>query len=242
MSESSVERAIAIFEVFERERRPLALKDLAEACRMPASTAHALVQVLLRKAWLYHPGRGKDLYPTRRLHDLGATILAHDPVLARLAPVMEDLRDATGETVILGKRAGTAVSYLAVIESRQVVRYSAQAGDVKPLHSSSIGKALLSVLRPEEARRLLDEAGMPRVTAATVTEAGALLDELGAGGDGCVATRGENVPDVTAFAVPVALNADWFGLAVAGPSHRMEVAEATVRDALLAARDGLQEG
>ncbi|MDE2404367.1 MAG: IclR family transcriptional regulator [Sphingomonadales bacterium] len=240
MSESSVERAIAIFEAFERERRPLALKELADFCRMPASTAHALVQTLLRKGWLYQPGRNKDLYPTRRLHDLGSTLLAHDPVLARIEPAMEHLRETTGETVIFGKRIGTQVGYLAVLESERVVRYSARVGDMKPLHSSSIGKALLSVLAAGQARALLAEAGMPSVTPATRTSADALLAEFDAGrGDGCFATHGENVPDVTAFATPILLNADWYALAVAGPSHRMAAREHDIRAALTATREAL---
>ena len=240
MSDTSVDRALAIFETFARERRPLSLKDLSDACRMPASTCHALVQTLLRRAWLAHTGRGKDLYPTRRLHDLGAVILAHDPVLARLEPALAGLRDTTRETVILGKRERDRVLYLAVLEGPQVVRYSAQAGETKPLHSSAIGKALLSVLRPAEARALLASAGMAAVTGNTQTDPDALLADLATSRDaGCFVTHGENVPDVTAFALPLAVASQVHGLAVAGPSHRMDANEPAIRAALAATRDAL---
>ena len=242
MSETSVDRALAIFETFARERRPLSLKDLSDACHMPASTCHALVQTLLRRAWLAHTGRGKDLYPTRRLHDLGAVILAHDPVLSRLEPAMAALRDATRETVILGQRERDRVLYLAVLEGPQVVRYSARAGETKPLHSSAIGKALLSVLNPSEARALLASAGMAAVTGSTLTDPDRLLADLAAGREaGCFTTRGENVPDVTAFALPLAVNNQVYGLAVAGPGHRMDANGAAVRAALAATCEALLE-
>jgi DNA-binding IclR family transcriptional regulator len=240
MPDTSVERAFAILETFERERRPLSMKELADYCRIPASTCHTLVHTLLKHAYLYQTGRRKDLYPTRRLYDIGATILAHDAVLQRLEPVMQELRDATRETVILGRRQKDRIVYLAVLEGPEVIRYSARAGDTKPLHSTCIGKALLSALPEQEARSLLTVQPLPRITASTLVEVEALVVDIAAGRSrGCFITRGENVPDVTALAVPIAVNNEIYGLAVAGPSHRMDGREMGIETALAAARDAL---
>lgn len=223
MAESSVERAFAILETFERERRPLSLKELAEYCRMPASTCHSLVHTLLKRAYLYQAGRRKDLYPTRRLYDMGATILEHDPVLQRLLPAMEELRDNTRETVILGKQHKDKVVYLEVLESPEVIRYSARPGDRKPLHSTSIGKTILAELEPDEAREWLLDNPPSQVTANTITEIDDLVGNLEEGRRlGFHTTRGENVADVTALAVPIRVNNELFGIAVAGPSHRID--------------------
>lgn len=219
---SSVERAFAILETFERERRPLSLKEIAEVCRIPASTCHSLVHTLLKRAYLYQSGRRKDFYPTRRIYDLGAAILANDPVLQRLLPAMQDLREATREAVILGKRQGDRVVYLEVLESPEVIRYSAQPGDAKPFHSTCIGKALLSVLSAADVAEFLARNPPARVTENTITTLEGLLADLNAGrAAGCFVTQGENVPDVTAVAVPLWLNNEHYGLAIAGPAHRM---------------------
>lgn len=242
MSDTSVERAFAILETFEREKRPLSMKELANSCRIPASTCHALVHTLLKRAYLFQTGQRKDLYPTRRLYDLGATILAHDPILQRLEPALTALRDTTRETVILGKRQKDAIVYLDVFESPEVIRYSARAGDTKPLHSTSIGKALLSALKPQDLRALLADRVTTRITDATITDLEALIANIAEGREqGCFVTRGENVPDVTAFALPVAINNELFGLAVAGPSHRMDARTDAVRTALMGTRDSLLE-
>lgn len=243
MSDTSVERAFAILETFERERRPLSMKDLAEACGMPASTCHALVHTLIRRAYLYQPGQRKDLYPTRRVYDLGATILAHDPVLQRLHPAMEALRAATRETVILGRRQRREIVYLEVLEGPEVIRYSARPGDTKPLHSTCIGKALLSTLEPVALHALLADQPLPRITDATITGVEDLVADLEQGRRrGYFVTRGENVPDVSAYAVPTPINNELFGLAVAGPSHRMAPREAEICAALIATRDSLVPG
>ena len=91
-------------------------------------------------------------------------------------------------------------------------------------------------------RRLLVVAAvaLPCITSTTMTAVDALVTDIAEGrAKGCFVTRGENVPDVTAMAVPVAVNHELYGLAVAGPSHRMIEREAEIRAALAATRDGL---
>lgn len=239
---TSPERLLAIFEMFERERRPLSLKELAELCRIPQSTCHTLVHMLLKRAYLYQAGQRKDLYPSRRLYDIGAALLAGDQILQRLLPVMEHLRDVTRETVILGKRQKDRIVYLEVLEGPEVIRYSARAGDTKPLHSTCIGKTILAGLSEAEVRGLLAENPPVRVTPSTITDLDRLMADLDQGRRrGFFTTHGENVADVTALAVPISVNNELFGLAVAGPSHRVDARFDRVAGALKEAQQCLAE-
>lgn len=239
-SDKSSERVFAILEMFERERRPLSLKELSEYCRIPTSTCHALVHVLLNRSYLYQTGHRKSLYPTRKLYDLGATILAHDPLLQRLLPFLEELRDTTRETVILGKRQKDSIIYLEVQESPQTIRYSASVGDTKPLHSTCIGKTILSSWSPAEIREWLEQHPPEKVTDHTITSYADLMEDLEEGKRlGYFTTRGENVPDVTALAVPLSVNQEQLGLAIAGPTHRL--VDATFDKAVKALRDTLEQ-
>jgi len=220
---TSAERVFAILEMFARERRPLSLKALSEYCHIPNSTCHALVQTLIKRGYLYQLGPRKDLYPTRKLYDIGGVIVAHDMVLQRLKPIMEDLRDETQETVILGKRQRDDIVYLEVLESPQTIRYSASVGASKPLHSTCIGKTILADLKPEVIHQWWESHNPQQITKDTVANYARLMDSLEAGAKaGYFTTHGENVPDVTAIAIAVDINNERFGLAIAGPTHRME--------------------
>jgi DNA-binding IclR family transcriptional regulator len=227
MSESkdnkSAERTLAILEAFEERKRSLTLRELAECCDIPVSTCHALVHTLLNRSYLYQTSRRKDLYPTRRILDLAATIVAHDPYLERLAPILQQLRMDTQETVILGKRQKDEIVYLEVLESPQTIRYSARAGALKALHSTCIGKVMLGAMKPAELAAWLRNHSLHKVTGSTIVTQSRLIEDLKAGAElGCYTTRGENVPDVTAIAAPVIVNNELLGLAIAGPTHRME--------------------
>lgn len=215
-------RTLDLFEIFAKTQTPLSLSELARALNAPPSSCFNLIRALQARGYLYSVQPRRQLYPTRRLFEVASAITAGEPWMARIEPVLVTLRDQTHETVILGKRQGDRVVYLQVIEGPQTIRYTAQAGDLKPLHSSSIGKALLGALEPTELAKLLKQLPLPRVTEATMTNRSKLLADLERGRkQGYFITAGENVADVMAVATTVWLGGDVYGIAIAGPIHRM---------------------
>ncbi len=215
-------RTVELFELFARARTPLSLSEMARALSAPLSSCFNLVRALEARGYLYGVA-GRHIYPTRKLANICSAITAGEPWMERFEPRLIALRDMTQETTILGKRQGDQAIYLAVIEGPQNVRYSAQAGDLKPLHASSIGKALLSAMSRAEREATVARLRLEARTGATITDRASLLADL----DRCAArglaeTRGENVPDVMAIAKPVRMDDDLYAIAVAGPMHRMK--------------------
>jgi DNA-binding IclR family transcriptional regulator len=220
-------RTLDLLEAFRVARRPLSLSELARLARVPVSTCHGLVRTLEHKGFLYFPSQ-REAYPTRKLLEMGREIEANDPIAARLTPALEALRDVTGETVILGMRQDNAVIYLLILDSPQIVRYTARAGEFKPLHSSSIGKALLGAMPGTALDDWLRGNELPRVTQHTITSPRRLKRDIEESrARGYYLTRGENVVDVMAIAAPLGAAAGVFGIAIAGPLHRMEAVERT---------------
>lgn len=220
---TAVERVIDIYEAFQASQRPLSLTDLAEAIDIPKSTCHAIVATLTARGYLYSLVRPRSLYPTKRMFDVASDILSKDPFIERTTPLLEKLRDKSSETVILGKRQGDSVVYLQVVESPHPIRYSAKPGDIKPLHSSSIGKALLGSLTDDELRAWVDGRTLSSVTGTTITDPKALVADIAKGQRvGYFQTRGENVSDVWAVAAHFIVNNETLAIAIAGPRHRMQ--------------------
>ncbi len=198
------------------------LSELAEQADVPVSSCHGLVQTLFERGYLYSATRRKEIYPTRRLLDVAQNIVAHDPFLNRIERALHKLRDQTKETIILGKRQGDSALYLEVVPGLHTIRYIASPGERKPLHSSSIGKVVLGNLTPESLDKWLDSRRLSAATAHTIVDAEQLKADLKIGRRrGYYMTKGENVVDVTAVAVPLRINQEILGLAVAGPTHRM---------------------
>jgi len=225
MSVKSAERTLQIFEAFAQAGEPLLLSDLARRIAIPVSACHGLVRTLKARGYLYELGPRRGYYPTLRWLEKARLIAAHDPVAQRVAPFLERLCEETGETVLLGRQLGDRVLYLLVVESRNSIRYSAQVGDLKPMHSSSAGKTLLGSMSKPARDALLATTRLARLTPNTITRREDLQKDLARGhARGWYATRGENVADVHAIAMPVTLGGQVHAVVVAGPAPRMDAA------------------
>lgn len=218
----AADRTLRVFEAFERNMKPLTLSKLAEEIGVPISSCHNLVRTLISRGYLFSVESQRALYPTGKLWELASNIAAHDPLLERLIPSAERLRDNTSETVIIGKRQGDTAFYLLVLEGLHTIRYMAKPGEAKPLHTSAIGKALLSFLDNGKMESWLRSRRLEKVTSDSITDHSKLRKEIMTGKSrGYFATSGENVPDVGAVAFPVRVGDENLAIAVAGPVARM---------------------
>lgn len=217
----SAARTLDIFEKFAAACRPMTLTELAKALDIPVSSLFHLMGTLERRGFAYTFGPRRGFYPTRRMLTFMEKVAASDPLHRLVAPELEALRDDTGETVVLAQRLETQAIVLDVFESRHSIRYSAQIGTNRPLHSTAVGKALLGSAPREEWDGLLGPAALPKVTETTLTDRQELARELEESNRrGWFMTRGENIADVHAISAVVNLYGQSFAICVAGPHHR----------------------
>jgi len=126
----------------------------------------------------------------------------------------------------LGRRQDLEVVYLDVYDSRHAIRYTAAVGETRPLAANSIGKALFSVMQPDEKEKLaarLDWPKLTKLTKRTIANAKSFLaaaDEIKA--RGWASNVGESVDDLAAIAMPFNIAGEWYGVSVVGPLERME--------------------
>ncbi len=234
-------RTVNLFEAFARRKGPMTLTQISESLSAPISSCHGLVRTLSAMGYLYTSEQTRAIYPTKRLLEIATVISAHDPVLESMVPILEALRDETNETVLLGRRQGEEILYLDVYEGGQTVRYSAGAGDIKPLHSSAIGKAFLGRLSSGERLAQIARLPLDLHTPKTITARETLEADLIEGiAKGYFITRGENVVDVMGLATTAEVYGDVFGIGIAAPLARMENDVEVQAARLMSARVQLQ--
>jgi hypothetical protein len=86
---------------------------------------------------------------------MGGAYVDTDEVVHRLAPVLDRLAAATGETVQLARLTGSDVVYLAQRDSRHPIRLVSAVGGRLPAHATALGKAILAHYPAEEVDRRL---------------------------------------------------------------------------------------
>lgn len=230
----TADRTLELFEAFAEAKKPLTLSEVARMIDSPVSSCHGLLQALQKSGYVYALNVRRRYYPTRRLFEVGTAIATHDPLVERIAPILERLRDETNETVILGQRQNRQIVYLHVLESPQIIRYTAPAGAIKPLTSTAIGKAMLGELSDDDLSAFLETVEPVRVTPSTIVDAQQLLTDIQwSRKRRYFVTRGENVPDVMAVARAFTMESETLGIAVAGPLNRMEAKASSIGEALI---------
>lgn len=223
MNVKTAVRTLDLFETFAREGRPLPLSELGRLLAIPVSSCFALVQTLQNRGYIYEVQRRSGYYPTRRLLGVAEQIAGSDPLLEHIRPALQQLRDETGETVVIGKLQDARVLYLDVIESQQRIRYIASIGEFRQPHANSLGKALLAAISPGDRARLLKDYDWIAPTPRTLSTPAAFereMDQVAA--RGWAINAGESVADLAAVAGALRLNGDWYAISVAGPLYRME--------------------
>jgi IclR family transcriptional regulator, acetate operon repressor len=233
-------RTLDLFETFGREGRALTLSELAKLLDMPVSSCHQLVGTLEARGYLYTVGRRKEIYPSDKLLGVARALVSHDTWLRAASFHLQRLRDETRETVILGKRQGHRVIYLAIEEGTEPVRFTAQVGDRKPLHFSAIGRALLAAFDDLALREMLRVLADRYPTTLPNAEQDQFRAELMRSRKrGWYTQRGGSEVDVMAISTGFTVADDPFAISVAGPRLRIARAEKELVSKLLKTRDAI---
>lgn len=238
----SAQRILDIFELYASRPEPATLSSIASTLRMPKSSCLALLTTLASNGYIYEVRPQIGYYPTRRWLDKAQAISAHDPVVREVRPYLEALRDSTGETLILAKLVDRHILYIDVVESKQTLRYTAVAGQFKPLHGTASGRAALGALPREKREALLDIIDFVKLTPRTIVDRDALGRDIEEGTSrGWHVSRGENVADAAAIAISFVLMNEIFVLVVAGPTVRLEPNIETVGRELVSVRSSIEK-
>lgn len=118
------------------------LADLSAKVELNRSTAHRLAATLVERRYLtFVPRSGYGLGPKSLELGYQARVQLNIPRVAR--DHLERLAAQTGDTVHLGVLDGTRALYLDKIPGRRRVEISSRVGELQPLRSTGLGKALL---------------------------------------------------------------------------------------------------
>ncbi|PYE11840.1 IclR family transcriptional regulator [Williamsia limnetica] len=172
---SVTERTDLIFSAFEGDGRPLTFSDIARRTGLPKTTVYRTVIQLADLDWLRRTDRGFTL--SDRIFRLVSAVPARIELREAALPFMQDLFEATHETVHLAVRNGAHALYVEKIVGRRQVTALTKVGGLMPLHCTAVGKVLLANADAETQATVL-AANLVSHTSATIHTASAMRAEL----------------------------------------------------------------
>jgi len=139
----SIERAFSVLECLAASARPLGLTDIARAVGLNPSTTHRLIRALVAAGYVEQEPSSDHYQLGIGIAVIGQRALEHSGYhLAR--PILDDLRERTGESVSLGVRRDDEVVVIEQATSPSPLRFDHPAGAEIAMHASAMGKVLLA--------------------------------------------------------------------------------------------------
>lgn len=221
----SVERALEVLEALAAAGGAIGVTEIARRVGLPQGTTHRLLLTLA--------ARGYARRETDRKYAVGvAALQLGDASYRELTTVAEQhlprLVELSGETSNLALLEGDRMVYVAQSPSPHTLRIFAEVGRRVPVHSTSVGKAVLAAMSPEQARTTMTglrlDACTPH-TASTVAELETRIDQVRQ--DGFAVDDEEQEVGVRCVGVALPrLRGLHVAASVSGPSDRFTLARA----------------
>lgn len=188
MSESAhksdnVAAVLKVFSVLETlvDAREAGLGEIAQKAMTSKATTHRLLQTMIDLGYIEQEPDTERYRLTLKLFSLGAQSLTERNGLLRVADkVMGKLSRAMGESINLGvlDDREQKVVYIHKYDSAYNLSMKSTLGLRNPLHSTSLGKALLAWRDEEEVTERLATATLHKVAPRTLTDLPSLMAEL----------------------------------------------------------------
>lgn len=147
----------------------------------------------------------------------------HWDLMTVVNPLLARLQDQTGEATMLGVPAPRSMVYMAYYPSPHPVGVRERIGTVRPIHTSALGKAYLSILEPELLDRELETLTFQGGTEDAPKNAAALREDVEAARErGFALDVEETFVGVSCVAAPAKIGGSVIGsVGISGPSSRL---------------------
>jgi IclR family pca regulon transcriptional regulator len=163
----SLERGIAVIQVFSRDYPSLTLSEVARMTGVTRATARRILLTLEELGHVRSDGRRFSLTP--RVLSLGWAYLSSLNLWEIAQPLMEELVEETGESCSAATLDLPDIVYVARVPTRRIMTIALGVGTRLPAYATSMGRVLLAALPESDLDDFLAGRRFDVLTEHTVT-------------------------------------------------------------------------
>jgi IclR family KDG regulon transcriptional repressor len=151
----SATRTLRVLEFFAERQSPASVGEIAQALRLPQSSASILLRSMHKSGYLSYDARSRSFMPTMRVAQLGNWLTGE--MFGELNPIeiIQRIHHRTGELVFLGLQNDLMIQYVHAVQSTHAVRFDAKPGWLRPILHCAVGRALVAVRPDREVQGII---------------------------------------------------------------------------------------
>jgi len=218
----SVEIAFDIIDALG-ERRGIGVTELADELGHSKSTVHSHLQTLVDREMVTRDQDGYRL--SLYILDMATRVRDQFGNYDIIQDAADELAEDTGEIIHFAVMERGSIAYLYKSTGEKAVETKSRVGTTQPLHSTSLGKAILSQLPAERLEEVVGSIEFESFTPNTITTADELYEELETVGEqGYAIDDEENIEGVRCIGAPITDGSTVYGaISISGPSSRQSL-------------------
>ena len=174
----SIEKCFVILDCLLSRQGMLTLEEITHLTGYKKTTCFRLLKTLRTLGIVELPPDSKKYQYGSHLAAIGLSALKHMNLRQIALPILQQLRDETGETVNLTILSGSEILYVERIMSDYLVNVNVNVGDRLPVYCASMGKVILAYLPEGRLDAILSAIAFRSRTANTIGSQKALRKEL----------------------------------------------------------------
>lgn len=174
----SLERGLTLLESVAASTGAVSLAETARKTGLHRSTAHHLLQALVRLGYLWQDAESRGYEISAKPFQLTGQTWSADQLAAIGQPILAEVTRRAGEGSSLAAYRDGAVTVVAKREHDGPVRVAQDAAARRPLHCTAVAKAILPWLPKPELERIVARLRLKRMTPKTIVSRSAFEDEL----------------------------------------------------------------
>ncbi len=174
----SLSKGIHLLKVFSQQGLPLSLTDVARLNQMNLPTASRYLRTLSDLGYIILDFSTKKYLLTNKITALGLGFLNNTDLRVRVHPYLVNLSREFGVSAQFAILDETDIVFVERTRGTGLVDFDLTAGSRLPADCTSMGRAILAYLKPEEAARLIDNTDLRSRTPFTIVTKQELMAEL----------------------------------------------------------------
>ena len=172
-------KSLKLLELFTALKREWSIPDMIEALGYHKSSIQRIVSTLEGEGFLKRAQANRGVYRLGpQVLFLGSIADMSTDLRSIARPIMAKLVERVRETCYLCVLEGNQCLYVEKVECSQPIQIIHAVGKRNPLHSTGVGKALMSGMTDKEIKKIVSESGLKGFTPNTITKVDQLLHEV----------------------------------------------------------------
>ncbi len=176
---NAVERAFSILEIIAESSKGLSNSDISRRLKIPKSSASYILRILENRGYLTREINSGKYRLGLKLMGLTRESATHTDIREVAKPIMESFVKRTNLSTHLAVLDNGRAVYVEKVENlNSFIKMDIWIGHRLPIHSTAIGKVLVSQMTEAEVSAILELRGMEKKAPKTITNAKRYLKEL----------------------------------------------------------------